>query len=369
MHSCNILEMQDTLLTQKNDLKKKNRDWIQQESKQGSVLSTDSGMISPQESVYGIRKLCLLEWRERLFMPLQKELLDQVFGLIELDRLNSLNMQYSRLGILLHDAQQLPSNAYTLLKPFLDSLITLGVDNEKQPFALYETLFERPFLEMSTSLFYRQWCKNMLITKQFPIEVYVDVMQQQLDFESKRVLHYLNPTTKQKLLICVVKEVVEKQLSHLLDHTLCYWVANNCIDQLSRMYRFVSNSPNFGIQEMLQRFQDYITEEGIQELQKCLDMATESEHIPQLFVEAIIRIYIKHTHIVECGFNEDKLFLQARDIGCKRFINHGYSEQDHEAVKSAEYLAKVRIFVSLTIWEMMCSKSPTHSAHYHSTVI
>lgn len=133
------------------------------------------------------------------------------------------NVQQERMGVLI-DRE--------LMKAVLSMLDDLGPDGQD----VYESYFEAPFLA-ATRAFYRRLSQEYLEQNTCPD--YMRMAEARLQEEADRVLHYLSPSSEQKLKAVCENELIQAHARTLieLETSGCHVMfQNDRIEDLKRMY-------------------------------------------------------------------------------------------------------------------------------------
>lgn len=79
---------------------------------------------------------------------------------------------------------------------------------------VYSEIFEKPFLE-ETTIFYKNDGINYI--KELEAPEYLIHVENRLQNESERVLHYLDPSTKKPLINVVEKQLLEEHIQTIIN--------------------------------------------------------------------------------------------------------------------------------------------------------
>uniref|UniRef100_A0A7S1TYF3 Cullin family profile domain-containing protein n=1 Tax=Phaeomonas parva TaxID=124430 RepID=A0A7S1TYF3_9STRA len=235
---------------------------------------------------------------------------------------------------------------------------------------VYTNDFEEQLLE-STTRYYRNKAAAWLESESTPS--YLISTEQALEEEKNRVDQYLNKSTKECLLRVVETELLKTPGQQLLEKegSGCRaLLANNRLDDLSRMFRLFGQVPD-GLDPMAGLVRQHIEDEGMGIVSARKARIEESERDSAqdpIFVKALLNLHIKYTQLMQEQFGGHSLFQKAmkeafvsvvnRDVGkyktadllssyCDRILKTGGEKMSDEMVE--ENLSKlVQLFGYLT---------------------
>mmetsp|Transcript_4340 Transcript_4340/g.5014 ORF Transcript_4340/g.5014 Transcript_4340/m.5014 type:complete len:742 (+) Transcript_4340:144-2369(+) len=195
----------------------------------------------------------------------------------------------------------------------------------------YTKDFEEFLLE-ETSAFYSR--KAVVWIQEDSCPDYLLKAEECIKLEKERVSHYLHPSSEQKLLQAVEKELLTNYEQQLLDkeHSGCRTLLqDDKTEDLSRMYRLFSRVPN-GLAPIAMIFQKHIEGEGNALVKSAEAASTQrkdqgkkdaSSSTDQVFVKSIIELHDKYLQYVNTCFQNASLFHKAMKEAFEVFCNKG----------------------------------------------
>eukprot|EP01061_Rhynchopus_euleeides_P018524 TRINITY_DN30669_c0_g1_i1.p1 TRINITY_DN30669_c0_g1~~TRINITY_DN30669_c0_g1_i1.p1 ORF type:complete len:754 (+),score=350.87 TRINITY_DN30669_c0_g1_i1:173-2434(+) len=248
-------------------------------------------------------------WRNLLYNPVSERLIQALLHLIELDRLgNEVNS--------------------ALLKGVHQSIVSLKV---------YEEHFETRFLEATEQFYNKEVAEKLNVPDVDQSQVLPDYMlyvENRLEDEQRRLVRYLDDSTRKKLEKTLVKVTIEAHIEQLLEACL-EWFELDRVAEQKRLFKLLEKSDG-GLEPLRKIVEDRIDDEGKQAI---LRTKAEALKDPCVYVESILQVYKKYSLMVADIFQSHEYFDEALNIGCKVFINKNAIATTSGA-KSAELLAK-----------------------------
>jgi cullin 3 len=205
-----------------------------------------------------------------------------------------------------------------LMKNCLSMLVDCNGNHNNQPLEVYEKDFEKDFL-LQTRQFYQSEASNFISENTVPD--YLRKIEQRIREEENRADSYLDKSTKSKLRVAIVEELINKYAQRLVDDSRTGCVAmfqNNQIEDLNRMYTL------FSLFTREQKCLDYIRDSMSKLVKKTgTDIVSDKENIknPNLFVQSVLDCRLKYQTIVEQSFKNDRVFSRCLKESLEYFIN------------------------------------------------
>ena len=221
-----------------------NRYWVQKERSDG------------RKDIYDVNTLSLIKWRDEMFQPNADELIEQVLGLIKLQRDNTL----------------VDTN---LISSAIKSLVFLSIDIQdlKKPnLIIYVNSFEQPFLK-ATSEYYAQESSEFLSTHN--VVDYMKKCETRLNEEVSRSNNYLEERTKKPLLEVLNASLIEKHANEMYDQFLVL-LEQNQIEHIQRMYKLLARVPKT-LDPLAKTLEEYIKSQAAAALEDIQKQAENSE--------------------------------------------------------------------------------------------
>ncbi|ORX91617.1 ubiquitin-protein ligase, cullin 4 [Basidiobolus meristosporus CBS 931.73] len=238
------------------------------------VLQT-SGLSSLWDMGLDLYRDYVMESKE-----IRKKTLDGLLGLIEKERSGeSINR--------------------AILKSLLRMFIDLGI---------YFSGFESAFLE-STELFYRKESD----TRAHGLEVssYLLYVEQKLQEEKDRTLHYLDKETRKPLIELIERELIARPVSLLLEKGFDGLVANDQKEDLSRLYSLLARVGH--LNQLKTFFGVYVKKAG---LEIVTDVSRDNT-----MVQDLLNFKLKLDGILATSFQQNESFFNTLKESFESFIN------------------------------------------------
>ncbi|XP_055342513.1 cullin-1-like [Paramacrobiotus metropolitanus] len=275
-----------------------NRHWVKRENDEGR-----------NKDVYTIYGMCLVQWREYVFTPIEQQLSRAVLDLINADRNGeSINSQ--------------------LLREIIDNFVELGVTSDAQEEAnrkgekearragleVYSSAFEGHFLE-ETAAYYVQESATFL--RNNSVNDYIKKVQSRLIEEEERSVNYLHESTAPAL-----KKVLEDVL--IIRHTEAFHaefivlLTQDKIDELAAMYSLISRVPSL-VEELHRLVETHIKSHGAAAVARNVDQLVGD---PRAFVLTILDVYYRSLKLIQGAFKSDLGFSIAMDRAFSTLVNN-----------------------------------------------
>ncbi|GKA16336.1 cullin-3A-like protein isoform X2 [Tanacetum coccineum] len=181
--------------------------------------------------------------------------------------------------------------------------------------SVYQEDFEKPFLVVSAD-FYRG--ESQLFIESCDCGNYLKKAEKRLNEEIERVAHYLDARSEVKITNVVEKEMIESQMTRLVqmeNSGLVNMLVDDKYDDLGRMYNLFRRVPN-GLTSIRDVMTVHLRETG-------RHLVSDGERLkdPVDFVQRLLDIKDKHDKIINLAFNNDKMFQNALNSSFEYFIN------------------------------------------------
>ncbi|KAF7299052.1 CULLIN-2 domain-containing protein [Mycena indigotica] len=289
-----------------------NRHWVKRERDEG------------RRGVYPVYTLALVQWKNNLFVPIQRrntKLASAILRLVELQRHGETIDQ-------------------GLVKKVVDSLVLLGLDEadpNKACLDVYKEHFEMPFLE-STELHYKNESESFLAEN--TVSDYLKKAEERLREEEDRVERYLNTGTRKPLVLKCEHVLIREHSKLMWDHF------QNLLDydkdeDLQRMYSLLSRIPE-GLEPLRKRFEDHVKNAGSAAVAKLVGAGGDSPGDaidPKAYVDALLEVHHKNSETVTRSFRGEAGFVASLDKACRIFVNRNDATGASNS-KSPELIAK-----------------------------
>lgn len=181
--------------------------------------------------------------------------------------------------------------------------------------SVYQEDFEKPFLAVSAD-FYRG--ESQLFIESCDCGNYLKKAEKRLNEEIERVAHYLDARSEVKITNVVEKEMIESQMTRLVqmeNSGLVNMLVDDKYEDLGRMYNLFRRVPN-GLTSIRDVMTVHLRETG-------RHLVSDGERLkdPVDFVQRLLDIKDKHDKIINLAFNNDKMFQNALNSSFEYFIN------------------------------------------------
>jgi len=264
--------------------------------------------VEASEHLLVVGEMALECWRKQMIEPLKDKLIKLILDEILKDRKSETINQ-------------------TILHGVINSLVEVA-DKRKKTLELYETLFEKAFLER-TGEFYKQEANRLI--QENNCSHYMEKALAKLNEESLRSTKFLNPSSHIKISKECQQRLVEDYLEFL--HSECKdLIKNEVKHDLKNMYKLLKPIPN-GLTLFVEELQIHITRIGLESVKEL-----KGDNIPNQFVEQMLQIHGKYSELIKELFNNDQEFVSALDKACSSAVN--FKANAKMPSKSSELLAK-----------------------------
>ncbi|KAI3639288.1 hypothetical protein MIR68_002818 [Amoeboaphelidium protococcarum] len=299
-----------------------NRHWVKRQTDEGN------------KNVYDVYTLCLVSWRDFLFMNIHSKVTAAMLSLIERHRLNP--------GVL----QTTQHADIALLKTITSSYSMLGLDEvetSRKTLDVYKKYFQDAFIAAS-----KEWYRVMAeqFMQQNGVLEYMKMAEARLQQEHDRVDYYLDISTM-KPLISVIESVLIEQYKQAIADQFPSLLEMDSRADLSRTYDLLCRIQN-GLDPLKDIFEQFVKNRGLaaaEQLQSQIKSqalsggAKKSKDVdPKSYVECLLQVYRHFLEVVNGAFKNDAGFVGSLDKACREFVNRNCLCRP--STKSPEYLAK-----------------------------
>lgn len=313
----------------------------------------------PRNNLQGLRDLGIVLFGYHVHCMIQQSSTDAILVLLDSQR----------------QGEQIDSG---LVKNVIEIFVEVGNGDLTN----YETSFEQPFLARSGD-FYRRQASLLLETHSCP--EYMIKAEAYLTLEESTIAKYMHESTMNKLLICVERELIERNHKDLLEKEASGLIAlleNDKREDLARMFRLFKRI-SAGLQPVADCFRRHVEKEGLlvvgqakigqnaqketgREGGKTAKVSGEGSWDHQ-FLWDILALFKKYSWYVEFCFSDHFLFSKAikeafevtlnKDIGgcssaellanfCDTLLKKGSSACDESLEESLDRAVKLLAFIS-----------------------
>ncbi|KAJ7645450.1 Cullin [Mycena polygramma] len=289
-----------------------NRHWVKRERDEG------------RKGVYPVYTLALVQWKNNLFIPVQRKhtkLASAILRLIELQR----NGETIDQG---------------LVKKVVDSLVSLGLDEgdpNKACLDVYKEHFETPFID-ATEQYYKHESESFLAENS--VSDYLKKAEERLREEEDRVERYLNTGTR-KPLVTKCEHVLIREHSKLMWENFQTLLDFDKDEDLQRMYALLSRIPE-GLEPLRKKFEEHVKKAGLAAVAKLVGTGVDANADaidPKAYVDALLDVHKKNSETVTRSFRGEAGFVASLDKACREFVNRNAATGASNS-KSPELLAK-----------------------------
>eukprot|EP01124_Arcella_intermedia_P014674 TRINITY_DN21220_c0_g1_i1.p1 TRINITY_DN21220_c0_g1~~TRINITY_DN21220_c0_g1_i1.p1 ORF type:complete len:773 (-),score=194.52 TRINITY_DN21220_c0_g1_i1:2-2242(-) len=242
-------------------------------------------------SVKDVYELSLIKWKQCVYQPLSKRLLDALLLLVSSDRSGD-------------------TVDKTILANMTQSYLTVGIDDAKSPLEFYKREFQEPFIK-DTRAYYTKESDNFLI--QNSVSEYMKKAEIRLTQEEALAQQYLHPTSKEELIKCCEDVFVEKHMQFMQDE-FPKMLRDDKLEDLKRFYGLLSRVPN-GLQQSAASEKQYLIELATKittEQAKSLGDRASIVNSVNLILE-LLKLHQKYSEIIKSCFSDHHFFRRSLD--------------------------------------------------------
>ncbi|KAG8775933.1 hypothetical protein FRC12_001188, partial [Ceratobasidium sp. 428] len=263
-----------------------NRHWVKREKDEG------------RKNVYQVYILALVQWRDKLFYPIQSKDHKLVVALLKM-------IEKQRNG---------ESIDTGLVKKVIDSFVSLGLDDNDQNKAqldVYQKEFEKPFIE-ATEKYYSQESATFL--QEHSVPEYLKKAEERLREEEDRVERYLHFSTR-KTLVSKCEDVLIREHSEKMQNDFQNLLDYDKDEDLQRMYSLLARIPE-GLDPLRKKFEEHVKKAGLAAIAKLQGEAAGTpgaEVEPKAYVDALLEVHRKNQETVNRSFRGEAGFVASLD--------------------------------------------------------
>ncbi|KAJ9064102.1 ubiquitin ligase (cullin) of SCF [Entomophthora muscae] len=282
-----------------------NRHWIKRQN------------VEDRRVVHDVYTLCIATWKDHVFIPNQKLVIQGVLKLVE----------RQRMGEAIETSQ---------IKAVVDSLVSMGfdpLDSDRLTLDFYRTTFEIPF-KNETSTFYTAEAQRFL--SQHTVTEYMKKAETRLKEEEERVDLCLHPSS-----LPAIKEVSEDALvaqyaTNFTDEFQTLLEGDRIAD-MKRMTGLLGRILN-GLNLLKEKFELFVKTQGHATSDALIENGAEGLD-PKVYIDSLLKVHKKYNDLVITAFNNDPGFAAALDKACRDFMNRNKICKNQSS-KTPELLAR-----------------------------
>ena len=286
-----------------------NRYWVQKERSDG------------KRHIFDVNTLCLMTWKEVLFVPNSTTLVNEILDQITLERDGNIIQR---------------DEIITAIKSF----VVLGIDPQdlkKLSLNVYIQSFEKPLL-LRTEEYYRKYSNDYLQTHS--ITDYIFEVHDILNREEKGMAMYWDDHTKkllsETLNVVLIKEHIgklEADFVTLLDSrdnnkiTVLYKLMQRdftLLPKLAAAYEaYIKNCGESEISQLIVSHRAAVlsAQESATAAGKKISNASVGALPPKDYIKKLLEVYFTFRKLTSKCFNNDPLFMKSMDNACRSYIN------------------------------------------------
>lgn len=285
------------------------------------------GSAEPAEQLLEVGELGLDLWRRNMVQPLRPTLVSLLLQALSRDRQEG------------HCPHQRTVQGAIL------SLVQVDAYRRKQPLALYQELFEGPFLAETGRALQREAHR---LLERCDCAAYMERVLLCLAEESLRAHRFLHPSSYPKVTRECEQQMVGAHLGFLQQECGPMMEAERRTD-LARMYTLLRPLGPRALEGLVSQLQRHVERVGLGRLHQQQQGAAEGADgaepsaascaiSPQHFVEAVLQVHATYQDMVKEVFQGDQQFVGALDKACASIINNRGTTR--QPCRSPELLAK-----------------------------
>lgn len=280
------------------------------------------GTVESTEQLLEVGELGLDLWRRNMVDPLKQSLLALLLSAVEQDRMGNCPQQKVVQGV-------------------IHSLVQVEEYKRKQPLALYQAMFEAPFLA-ETGRHYQREAHNLL--EECDCSSYMERVLQCLAQENLRARRFLHPSSYPKVTRECEQHMVGAHLGFLQKECGAMMEGERRGD-LGRMYTLLRPLGPRALEALVAKLQQHVERvglgrlaQGVRGAEECPPQSASSSAAspslsggagsvtagisPQHFVEAVLQVHATYQSLVKEVFQGDQQFVGALDKACATIINN-----------------------------------------------
>ncbi|KAF4533341.1 hypothetical protein B566_EDAN002738 [Ephemera danica] len=258
-----------------------------------------------------IGELGLDIWKKNMIEPLKESLVSLLLVGIQQDRQGEATSQMT-----------------SIIQGVIESFVTVEEYKKKGNLALYENIFETPFLAACGD-YYKQEASRLL--QECDVSQYMERVIQKLEEETMRSKKFLPSSSFSKVKSKFEQHMVANHLERLHGECEAMVIGERRRD-LANMYPLLRPIEN-GLPILVEHVLEHVKKQG---LHAVTDLQGDNVHVQ--FVENMLQVHTKYKDLINEVFQADQNFVGALDKACSSVINHRTNPK--QPCRSPELLAK-----------------------------
>lgn len=258
---------------------------------------TEESIVRKASSEQVISTLMLDSWNQSIFSNIKYRLQDSAMKLVHAERNGEAFDSQLVIGV-------------------RESYVNLSSDCDDK-LKIYRENFEKAYLE-ATEAFYRAKAPEYLAAN--GVQEYMKYADAKLKEEEQRATRYLETRRECKSVEVLVTCCVNVLVTVFKDTIIAecpVMIKNNEMKKLHLMFSLMDRVER-GIDEMLRYLEEHIRNQGLADMISSADLiTTDSEQ----YVEKLLELFNRFSHLVKEAFNDDPRFLTSRDMAYKHIVN------------------------------------------------
>lgn len=267
-----------------------NRHWVKHQRDEAGRKS----------NVHEVNTLCLVLWRDHMFMALKDKIIAVLLDQIKRHRDGEI--------VAIHR-----------LKEVITSLVEIGLDdqnNKRSSLVFYSTNFEKPFLD-ATREYYTREAKEF--SNNHGVVAYMRRVYTRLQEEQQRVNFFLYPLTEEKLL-ATCEEVLIKNSAEIMQNEFLGLLAANRDDDCRILYKLLCKVPN-GLVPIERMLQQHVESQGAAAMQTLVAESKDGNPDPRSYIETLLQVYEHYNRLVKGPLENSVGLSKAVEKGIRILIN------------------------------------------------
>eukprot|EP01134_Creolimax_fragrantissima_P001537 CFRG1537T1 len=266
--------------------------------------------------VYPIYTMCVVTWRDVMFMKLKDKLTSGLLKLIMRER----------------NGEAINSGLVTTV---IDCYVNLGQGIKSSSLVMYLTYFEGQFIQETTE-YYQRECEAFL-TENSTSE-FMKKVEKRIEEEMKRVKTQLNIDSMDRVMDAMTKVLIDERID-ILHSEFKPLLAEEKSEDLGRMYRLISRSNGDCMTKLRKEFEERVRNEGLEAMRQIHSSGTGDD--PTTYVDVLLSVHKKYHDMLKVSFEADSEFQTHLDQACRSFINtNAVTQATKNSHRSPELLSK-----------------------------
>ena len=197
--------------------------------------------------------------------------------------------------------------------------------------AIYKEHFESDFLR-ATELFYQN--ASPLYLADHPVTEYMKRAEAWLLEETRRIDKYLHRSTKEALVRCCERTLLEAHVQRIWDE-FSPLLEGDARADLARTYALLARLPD-ALGPLQRQLEEHVKRVGLNQVD---GVAAVAEKDPRQYVSAMLVVHRKYNELVLTAFRNENRFVAALDKAFRDVVNRN-SVCAKSSAKSPELLAR-----------------------------